>query len=164
MMLDLAHIRRMADLIATTNDRDEELGFLDTLAGETSLEEIADHLIDEALAADALADAVKVQQDALAHRRKRIEDRSRALRRALLETLDAAGIKKLERPRATISRRAGVMGVEIEDEASVPSQLMTVKTTTSPDKKAIKAQIEAGVDVPGCTLVRGADSISLRVA
>lgn len=163
MMLDLAHIRRMADLIATTDDRDDEPGFLDTLAGETSLEEIADHLITEALAADALAEAVKVQETALASRRKRIEERASAYRRVMLEMLNAAGIKKLERPRATISRRSGSMSVRIVDEAAVPSQLLTVKTTTAPDKAAIKAQIEAGVDVPGCALERGCDGIILRV-
>ena len=35
MLIDLSTIRRMSDLIATTDDRDEEAGFLDTLEGET---------------------------------------------------------------------------------------------------------------------------------
>lgn len=164
MMIDLSRIRRMADLIATSDDRDDEPGFLDTLEGETDALEIADHLISEALGDDALSEAIKTEEAALALRRKRIEDRARSKRRAMLDLLDAAGVKKMERPRATISRRAGSIRVEIEDESSVPTQLMTVKTTASPDKAAIKAQIEAGSDVPGCALVRGEDSISLRVA
>ena len=164
MFIDLPQIRRMADLIATTEDRDEEAGFLDTLEGETDAMEVADYLIREALKADAMAEASKALEKAQAARTKRFEDRARATRRAMLDLMDATGLKKLERPAATISRRAGSLRVEIEDGADVPSQLCTVKTTTAPDKAAIKAQIEAGVEVPGCSLVRGDDSVTVRVA
>lgn len=164
MFINLPQIRRMADLIATTEDRDEEAGFLDTLEGETDAMEVADYLIREALKADAMAEASKALEKAQAARTKRFENRARATRRAMLDLMDATGLKKLERPAATISRRAGSLRVEIEDGADVPSQLCTVKTTTAPDKAAIKAQIEAGVEVPGCSLVRGDDSVTVRVA
>ena len=164
MLIDLNTIRRLGDLIATTDDRDDEPGYLDTLEGETDAMDVADYLIREALRADALIEAAKAERAMLDMRTKRFEDRARAHRRAMLDLLDAAGVKKLERPRATISRRAGSMRVEIDHDATVPTQLCTVKTTMTPDKAATKAQIEAGVDVPGCVLVRGEDSVTVRAA
>lgn len=154
---------RSGDLIATTDDRDDEAGFLDTLEGETDALEIADYLIRGALDADAMAAATDAEIERLKARKARFASRHDAFRRAQLDLLDAMGLKKLERPRATISRRAGSMSVQIRDEADIPSQLMTVKTTRFPDKAAIRAQIEAGVVVPGAELVRGSDSISMRV-
>ena len=164
LTLDLAVIRRIGDLIADTDDRDLEPGYLDTLEGETPVMEVADHLIGRIMTDEALAKAIKAQEEALSARRARIEARAKSGRRACLELLDAAGLKKLERPLATISRTAGRVSVQITDEASVPSQLCTVRTVTTPDKAAIRAQIEAGEIVPGAELVRGDDSLALRVA
>lgn len=164
MKIDIAHIRRMADAIATTDDHDDEPGFLDTLEGETDAVEIADWLIGSILSDEALAEAVKAQESAMRARRDRIEMRARVKRRAAVELLSAAGLKRMERPLATISRIAGRVSVQIADEAAVPSQLCTVKTIVAPDKAAIKAQLEAGVDVPGAALIRGDDTISVRVA
>jgi hypothetical protein len=56
------------------------------------------------------------------------------------------------------------LSVRIDDDAAIPSQLLTVKTTTAPDKAAIKRQIEAGEHVPGAALVRGDDIVTVRVA
>lgn len=164
MRIDLAHIRRMAAAIATTDDHDSEPGFLDTLEGETEAVEIADWLIGSILADEAMAAALKVQEAAMKARRDRIEARAKAKRRAGIELLNAAGLKKLERPRATLSRTAGRTSVQITDEASVPTQLCTVKTVTTPDKAAIKRQLEAGETVPGAELVRGDDALTMRVA
>lgn len=164
MRIDLAHIRRMAAAIATTDDHDSEPGFLDTLEGETEAVEIADWLIGSILADEAMAAALKVQEAAMKARRDRIEARAKAKRRAGIELLNAAGLKKLERPRATLSRTAGRTSVQITDEASVPAQLCTVKTVTTPDKAAIKRQLEAGETVPGAELVRGDDALTMRVA
>ena len=46
----------------------------------------------------------------------------------------------------------------------MPTQLCTVKTTTTPDKAAIKRQLEAGEHVPGAELARGDDTLILRSA
>ena len=55
-------------------------------------------------------------------------------------------------------------GVDITDPATIPSQLHTVKTTTTPDTAAIKRLLEAGEDVPGAMLVRGGDTLTIRSA
>lgn len=159
---DFNLIRLMADEIraALGDDFDAE-AFLDTLDGETDAADLADRLIAELADAEAMADAIKAQEADLKARRGRYEMRGEAFRRQLLNLLDAMGEKKIERPRATVSRRAGLPSVQITDEASIPSQLC--KTTVTPDKAAIKAQLLAGEAVPGAQIVTGDDGVTVRV-
>lgn len=136
--------------------------FWDSLDGETDALDVLDYLLASMQDDTALAEASNAAAKAIALRAKRIADRAAAKKRTLGMILDATGQKKVERPRGTVSRLAGRLSVEITDEASVPSQLC--KTTVAPDKAAIKKQLDAGEDVPGARLVRGPDSISVRVA
>ena len=138
--------------------------FWDTLDGETDVLDIADRVIASMQGDEALAAAIKDQVTTLGLRQKRLTERAKHKKKTLLMILDAAGQKKLERPAATVSRTAGRVSVQITDESEIPSQLMTVKTTTAPDKTAIKKQIEAGEEVPGAALVRGDDTVTVRVA
>ncbi len=154
---------------AISNDLRDSLGddfdpqtFWDTLDGETDALDVMDHLIRQEAEARALAEAVKAQKDALAKRESRMKDRSAAMRAQMLRVLDATGERKLERPCATISKRAGSVSVEITDEASIPSQL--ANTIVTPDKDAIKRQLKAGEIVPGAKLVRGPDGVTVRVS
>ena len=165
MQLNPHQIREMADAIRQElGGDDDERAFLDTLEGATDAMEFADYIIAAMQESEAMAIAIEIQEVQLLGRRKRIEARADALKYRLLPLLDAIGVQKLERPRATISRRAGSLSVQIADAESLPSQLMRVKTTTEPDKAAIKAQLQAGEIVPGAALVRGADTVSVRVA
>ena len=162
---DLGHITAVSALIRDIlGDDPDEAAFLDTLEGETDALDLADILIAKMLDDAALIEAMDVQIKALADRQARIARRRDTAKAAVGALLDAIGVKKLERPRATVSRRAGSMSVRITDEASIPSQLCVTKTTTSPDKAAIKRQIEAGEVVPGAELVRGEDGLTVRVA
>jgi hypothetical protein len=135
--------------------------FWDSLDGETDALDILDHLLASMQDDDALATAAKEQAFDISSRARRIADRAAAKKKALGLILDAAGQKKVERPRGTVSRLAGRLSVQITDETSVPSQLC--KTTVAPDKTAIKKQLEAGEAVPGAELVRGPDTVSVRV-
>lgn len=159
---DIPLISRVSDYLRDMlgEDYDDET-FLDTLDGETNALDIADRLIASMQSDAALAAAAKAQADDLATRAKRISARADAKKKTLGLILDAMGQRKLERPGATVSRLAGRASVQITDEASVPSQLC--KTTVTPDKTAIKKQLEAGEAVPGAELVRGDDTISVRV-
>jgi hypothetical protein len=161
--LDHTHLARIADdLRAILGDDFDQDTFLDTLDGETGALDVADWLIARMQDAEALADAAKTQADALAARAARLRARSQAHKAQFLPLLDAIGMKKLERPAATISRRQGSLSVQIIDPSSVPTQLCKIVAT--PDKTAIKAQIEAGVDVPGARLERGPDGVTVRVS
>lgn len=161
--LDHVAITRMADDIRAILGEDYDTDtFLDTLDGETDALDILDRLIAQDREAAALTDAIKVQLSDLSARKARLEARSRAAKAAMLMLLDAVGERKIERPAATVSRRLGSPSVIITDEAAVPSQLCQVKKV--PDKKAIKAQIDAGECVPGAEIKIGADGVTVRVA
>jgi len=162
LYIDLPTIRRMAEEIraALGDDHDADT-FLDTLDGETDAADIADNLLADMLGAEAMGEAIRGEIADLTARRNRFDARGEAIRVQLLALLDATGEKKMERPRATISRRAGMASVQITDEAAIPSQLC--KTTVAPDRSAIKAQLLAGETVPGAMIVTGKDSLSVRV-
>lgn len=161
---EFSHIATVAAFIRDVlgSDQDEQ-AFLDTLEGETDAMDVADALIDKMQSDLALAEAIKAREAELADRRRRIEGRAAACKTSLGILLDAMGSAKLERPLATVSRRPGSLSVQILDEDAIPSQLRTVKTITAPDKAAIKAQIEAGEEVPGAALVRGDATVAVRV-
>ena len=163
MRLDTSFIAAMSARLRELCGDDDDL-LADMIEGETDAMELADRLIAAMQEAEALANAVRAQIDPLVLRHCRIDARADAIRRQLLPLLDAMGLKKIERPRATVSRRAGSVSVRITDEASVPRQLCVAKLIETPDKKAIKAQLEAGETVPGAELVRGEDGVTVRIA
>ncbi|MBK8909157.1 MAG: siphovirus Gp157 family protein [Rhodospirillales bacterium] len=162
MRLDPAFLAGLAAEIRSYLGDDDEAAFLDTLDGETDALDIADELIVRALEADALAEAARAQARDLSARAGRMDARSAAIRAQMLALIDAMGVRKLERPRATLSRRTGTVSVRIVDEAEVPTQLCRVERV--PDKTAIKRALEAGENVPGAELGRGPDGVTLRVA
>ena len=161
MNAHLTLIEAVAALLQPYAD-DEDL-YQDMIEGETDALDLLDSQIASMQNDEALAEAIKAQEANLKARRERIEWRADAHKKAALLIMNAAGMKKAERPRATISVRPGSVSVQITDEAEIPTQLMREKITRAPDKAAIKAQLEAGETVPGAELVRGAETISVRV-
>lgn len=159
---NLTLIEAIASELAEYRDDDE--AFWTTLDGETDALDLLDTFLAGMQDDETLAEAIKAQETALKMRRERIEMRATAKKRVLGQILAAAGMKKAERPRGTVSIRPGNLSVRIVNEDDVPSQLVREKITRAPDKAAIKAQIEAGEKVPGCELERGADVVSVRVA
>lgn len=143
--------------------RDDEETYLDTLDGETDVLALLDAEIAAMQADEALADAIRSQISDLTARRDRIDMRAEAHRKNLKLILSHAALAKAERPLATVSLRPGNLSVRIVDEAEIPSQLMREKITRSPDKAAIKTQIEAGETVPGAVMERGDDVLMMRI-
>lgn len=158
--IDLSLIERIAAELAPY--RDDEETFLDTLDGETDVLDLLDREIEAEQNDRATVAAIKARMADLKARADRIDMRADAHRRAQLMIVKATGQRKIERPTATLSIRQGALSVAITDETAIPSQLCTVKTITSPDKAAIRAQIEAGETVPGAELIRGDDTLSVR--
>lgn len=163
MRIDLNIIRLYAEELRKVTG-DDEACYLDTLDGETDVLDLIDMALASLRDDETLAEAVKVQEQRLRDRRSRIEARSEAHRRTILSVMNAAGLRKVERPLATVSVRPGTASVRIVSEADVPSQLMRIKEVREPDKAAIRAALMAGEDVPGCALDQGRETISVRVS
>ena len=159
--LNLPLIQQVAAMLEPY--RDDEAAFWDTLDGETDALSILDATLASMQDDEALAAAIKAQEADMKARRDRITMRAEAKRKTLALILGAAGMRSAERPRGTVSVRPGNLSVRIVSEDDLPSQLMRETITRAPDKAAIKAQIEAGVDVPGAALERGGDVVTVRV-
>ena len=158
---NLPLIAAMAEVLAPY--RDDEETYLDTLDGETDILDLLDGEIAAMQDDEALAAAIKAREADLKTRRDRIEMRADAHRKNLRLILQHASLPKAERPLATVSLRPGNLSVKIISEADIPTQLMRETVSRAPDKAAIKAHIEAGETVPGAELVRGDETVSVRV-
>lgn len=159
---DIHLIERVsAQLIEMLGEDFDAETFWDSLDGETDVADVIGHLIRKREEVKAFSDASKALADEYTARKRRLDDKAKAITKALGAVLDAAKQDKFVHPIGTVSRRVGVLSCKIFDETAIPSQLTI--TTTKPDTAAIKKLIEAGEVVPGAELVRGDDIISVRV-
>ena len=161
--LDLNTVREIrAQLESILGDDLDDGTALDCIDGETDAGDILDRLIWNTQNDLHLIDALKEHEAALKARRSRMEARVNANKAAMLAVMDAAGVGKAERACATLTRRNGSASVHITDEEALPTQLCQIKRV--PDKKAIKAQLDAGEDVPGAEIRIGPSSVTMRSA
>lgn len=143
---------RLADL-----DLDEQTvaDTLEGLAGD--LEVKATNVAMFARNLEATAAQIKDAEAQMAARRKAVENRATSLRRYLLVSMQQAGIQKIECPYFRLAVRDNPPAVDVFDAAQVPAEFMRQPETPppAPDKTAIKDELKAGRDVPGCRLTVG---------
>lgn len=114
---------------------------LDSIEGQTQALELLDVMLEGVLAVELVAEKARL-------RAQRLERRGDTLRAKVLQVLEKIGVKKLERPIATVSIAKGVGSVHITDDAAIPLHYLR----TSPDKALIKQALTDGTEVPGATL------------
>lgn len=118
-----------------------------------SLERLRRHAV-------ALAKATESVVDDLKERIGRFNRREEALRRLMFQLLQAANLRKLELPEATLSIRTGSPKVIVIDEAEIPETFIRIKR--EPDKASIKVALQDGIDVPGATLSNAEENLTIR--
>lgn len=107
---------------------------------------------------DAEAKAAKEEADRMLARVKSMQKRSDYLKAMLLEALHATG--KVKTARVSVSIRTS-KAIEVADGVTLPDAFVTVRTTTTPNKTALKEAIEAGADIEGVRLVER-ESVQIR--
>lgn len=163
--LTLYHVaaehRALADYLQNM-DLDEAT-ISDTLEAESNLVEKSQSVAFVIRNLEAFADTVKAEADAMADRAKRVRNRADAVKKYLHQCMNLAGVQKIEHPQFTISIRKNPASVQIDGVDLIPAEFMCTPEPPppAPDKKAIKAAIEAGKDVPGASLVRG-ESLQIK--
>jgi len=141
-------------LMEFAGEMDAEV-FEDTLAAITDGIEIkAENIAYVVRNMEADAAVIKEEEQRLADRRKAMENRVKNLKQYLLEQLDAAGIKKVQAAKITVSIANNAPSVVVSDESTLPEQYL-VPQPPKVDKKAIGVALKAGEEVPGCSLVAG---------
>lgn len=150
-------------ILADGVDEDMAVAVRDTMeAIEGEFQEKGKAIAMIALNIDGDLEAIQSQIDRLTERKRVITNRKNSLKEYLRENMDASGITKITHPLFTITCGKGRPSVVIDNEADIPDEYMSVKTTMSPDKTAIAAAIKAGLEVPGAHSEIGKSSISIK--
>lgn len=146
--------------LGTLANEDEDIK-ITAIEGETNLFEALDVGLVQYHEDCALAKAIKEQEERLAGRRKRLEARAENIKTALLAALTAAGIPKLARPAATLTVAQKPRQLVVHKETEIPPRYWTTPAP-SPDKRAILADLRAGIEVDGCGLDNGGEGLQIR--
>jgi hypothetical protein len=146
-------------LLADNPDLDEQT-LLDTLEGESNLQERIVGICRAAREADAQATVCGLIMDDLGARQKRHKARSERLRGLALWAMQEAGIPKIPAADMTINIAKGRSSVVITDANALP--LGFIEYEPKPDKAKIKEALENGQSVPGASLSNSGPSLSIR--
>lgn len=159
----LSHYKAMKErlLVAFPELAEDESALLDTLEGATDLDTALVALFESAELDKLLAASLKERIGAMQERLARLSDREKRKRTIIAETMESAGLKKIEAASVTLSIRPSPAAVVITDEAAIPAEFWREKITKSPDKTAIKDALAKG-EVPGAHLSNGGISLSAR--
>jgi hypothetical protein len=163
MRLNPEAIKQQVDGLLTAYPElaeDEQLR-LDMLEGSTDLVEFMRKLETARQNACAMSDAIATLIKNWQLRKETFDRRDEAMRNLMLRLLQAAHLKKLEMPEATLSVRLGVPRVVIVDETEIPDEFCRIKK--EPDKTKIKAALSEFKPVPGATLSNAEDGLTVRV-
>lgn len=96
-------------------------------------------------------------ESSMAARRKALENRAEHIRNYLKQNMERCNMSKIESPWFKIAIRQNPSAVVIDAATQIPSEFWRKPEPLPPaiDRKAIKAAIEAGNEVPGAHLERG---------
>lgn len=155
MMVDVRFVdqarRDLASLLSLHPELEEDdVLRQDSIEAETGALELIDKLIQAERESKFLIDGIAEALNHFQRRRERFDDRRVALRKYIMQIMEAANLKKVERPAATVSISAGRPKVVITDEGALPDYFVRVKR--EPNKEAIARNLSAGESIPGATL------------
>lgn len=150
----------LASIVETIGD--DEQAAIDAVEGETNLLEALDRALARMGELDALRIGLEAYAKTLHDRIARLEAADGRLRAAMYSALNATGLRKVERPLATLSLRPGQSAVVIEAEHMIPAWHKRWKGWEI-DKTSIRASIKAGTAVPGARLSEAGTTLQVRV-
>ena len=136
--------------------------WFDTLSGiEEEFEVKAENIGAYVKALTAAAKDLKAEEDALAKRRKAKEKQAEWLKKYLLESMQAIGRKKIDRPMAVLSVKNCPESVRFEDEKAFINDCMESGhdeylryKTPEIDRTAVKEALQHGEKIEGAYLDR----------
>ena len=111
---------------------------------------------------DGDIEAVDAEIARLEERKRLLSNRKGQIIDYLRENMEAAQITKISCPLFTITLAKGRNSVVVDDEKLLPDDLVSVKVTTTPNKKAIADQLKAGKEIKGARLERGKSSVHIK--
>ena len=139
---------------------DEELK-ADMLEGATDFRETMERLLRRVQDNIYLSKACQDAERDINERRKRFDKRIEFGRELMKRLLEAADVRKMEFPTATVSLMNTAPQVVVLNEHEIPDDFMRIKK--EPNKILLKQMLEK-MDVPGVVLSNGGTSLVIRGA
>lgn len=162
MRIETHIYQRFADELRAEFGEDDAL-VTDMLEGETDFHEVAGVLLRSMFEAEAQAEANKALAKGYTDRAATLSARAEHIKDKLAALMRATGLRKLPHALATVSVRAVSPALVYDGEPScLPEDLR--RERIDPDKKAIRAALQAGRTIPGARLTNGGETISIRRA
>lgn len=140
----------------------EDRAWVDSIDGETSALDLAEHLAEKCLHLAAMEDAAAERVKALQARARRFDADQKRIKALILMLMEGANINKLVRPSLTLSARSLPPRLLEIDESKTPSDYMK-QPPPVPDKTKIAEALKLGGDVDGWSLSNGARTVAVLV-
>ncbi len=144
---------------------DDEQLLIDTIEGETEVLSVIDKLIRSIENTKILIDGIDARVKELKERKERFDHRIYSLRGFIATLMEAAGVRKLERPTATIyfmNVPPKVVGdFDLRNNPTLPEEF--IRTYREVDKARITAVLKAGEHVEGFELSNSPQSLVIKV-
>lgn len=144
---------------------DDDQLILDAIEGETDAMEAVSKVLRLIGEDDARATALKVLEAEYAGRRQRYEDRVKYARTSLQAFMSEFGLKKIERPEATLSISNSAPRVSYApdmDPKALPEAFQKVTVEADKTKIAEAMKADAELTLPGVFWTNGGQSLTMR--
>lgn len=162
MRMEASFVKQQIErlLVSFPEMENDEILRRDAIEGETEATKLLGRLIRASKETEAQAKGLDEYIGELGERHSRLARRQEAIRKMVLDILDAAGLPNFILPEATLTVRRGAQKVIVTDENAIPSDY--TKTRTEIDKTAIKRALEGGTIVPGAELSNSEPFLMIR--
>jgi len=131
-----------------------------TIEGETDMHGAIAAAIARIQNASSMAFMLDTHIKHLSARRDRLEAQVESLRQLVAVAMEAAQMKRIETPVATVSLRPTPPKVEVISEADIPARFWKPQDPKL-DKRALLAALKAKEPIPGATLSNGGMTINV---
>jgi len=163
LALEAHHWKQLRErlLVSFPDLAEDDQALLDTLDGETELTDKLAAILRSALHEEAMAGGLKEYQGKLTDRAAALKNRATKKRAVVLHFMEDVGLKKLQAPDLTATRKVTPPGVVVYDETQLPDEF--VRTKTEPDKSALRAALKEGQDIPGAQLGNTGETLQIKI-
>ena len=134
---------------------------LDTLEGLSDITEQLAGLIRSALLDESNIKGVADYMKKLGDRKSSLVARARKKRVIALNFMSDLGLKRIDAPDLTATRKRIPASVNVYDDTQLPAEFVRVKK--EPDLAAIQIALKKGVDIPGARLGNAGETLQIRI-
>ena len=106
--------------------------------------------------------AIQDEIDRLTSRKKTMTNRQDSMREYLRINMEASEISKITCPLFSITLAKGRDMVQIDDVEKIPTDYLNIKTSVTPMKREILADLKSGTEIPGTILIKSKSSIRIK--